>query len=116
MADIGVSFEQSNGKIDIRVHEDKRPILDLSVAEHGWSDVNHLYQAFMRDASGAYKVNIHMEGRFTEHEEETGHLKLYDHPMCEGLRPGEIETYPFRELWMQNGVQTFEELETLSLV
>jgi hypothetical protein len=113
MADVGVNFEAKNGKIDIRVHDDGKPILDYGVAEHQWSRVNHLYQAFMADDSGEYKVDIHMEGRFTEHEEETGWLELHDHPICAKLRAGEIETYPFRELWMQNGVQTFEELEAL---
>ena len=113
MADVGVSVTEAPGKIDIRVHERGRPILDFGVTRHQWSDVNHLYQAFMNDGSGEYKVDIHMQGRFTEHEEETGHLELHEHPMCEKLRAGEIETYPFRELWMQKGVQTFEELESL---
>lgn len=112
-ADVGVTFRSRNGKIDIRVHEGSRPVLDFGVAQHQWSDVNHLYQAFMQDESGEYKVDIHMEGRFTEHEEESGWLELHDHPMCERLRPDEIETYPFRELWMRNGMQTFEELEAL---
>ena len=113
MADIAVDFEQTDGKIEIRAHENGRPILDYGVAQHQWSRVNHLYQAFMADESGDYKVDIHMQGRFTEHEEEAGHLELHDHPMCERLRPDEIESYPFRELWMQKGMQTFEELEAL---
>ena len=116
MEDIGLKFEQNDGRIDIRVHENGRPILDFGVSQHDWSDVDHLYQSFMKDEAGAYKVDLRMEGRFTEHEEETGHIELYDHPMTEMLRKDEIETYPFRELWMRNGVQTFEELETLSLV
>jgi hypothetical protein len=60
-----------------------------------------------------FKANIHMAGRFTEHEEETGELTLHDHPMCEKLRVDEIASYPFREMWMKDGLQTFEELDTI---
>jgi len=116
MEDIAMTFDESPGKIDIRVHERGRPVLDFGVTEHQWSEVSHLYQAFMNDDSGEYKVDIHMQGRFTEHEEETGWLELHDHPMCAKLRDAEIETYPFRELWMRKGLQTFEELETLQRV
>lgn len=36
--------------------------------------------------------------------------------MTAQLDPGEIEDVPFRELWMKDGMQTFEELETLATV
>jgi hypothetical protein len=33
--------------------------------------------------------------------------------MCEAVLNGNVASYPFRELWMQNGVQTFQELQTI---
>jgi len=67
----------------------------------------------MHTQADQFKVNVHMKGRFTEHEEETGELTVYDHPMCDKLHVNDIAVYPFREMWMQNGVQTFEELESI---
>jgi len=76
-------------------------------------DADDLYQSFMHTQADRFKVNVHMKGRFTEHEEETGELMLYDHPMCDKLHINDIAAYPFREMWMQHGVQTFEELESI---
>jgi hypothetical protein len=76
--------------------------------------VDHLYQSFMVDGEAGLKVDIHMRGRFSEHEEEKGTLRLHDHPMGRGLDADEIATHPFRELWMRDGLQAFEELETLA--
>jgi hypothetical protein len=75
--------------------------------------VNHLYQAFTVDTPRRFKADIHMQGDFTEHEEETGGIEIYPHPMCEPLLNADVASFPFRELWMKNGVQTFEELQSL---
>jgi hypothetical protein len=113
MQDVGVAFTETPGRIEIRVEEKGRPVLDFSVTDHEWQPVNHLYQCFMRDGDRRHKVDIHMEGRLTEHEEEKGTLTLHAHAMCRDLPPDEVASYPFRELWMKDGVQTFEELETI---
>ena len=113
MADIAVDFEESDGQINMKVRECSMPILDFSVNSHNWSDVDHLYQSFMIKTNDKFKVDIHMRGTFTEHEEETGEIDLHDHPMCERLLDADVESYPFRELWMKDGVQVFEDLEPI---
>jgi hypothetical protein len=113
MGDVQVSFEEKQGRMTIGVTDAGKPVIDLSIASHDWSEVDHLYQSFMRDNETRFKVDIHMQGRFCEHEEEAGRITFHDHPLCAQLDPREVAATPFRELWMQNGVQTFEELETL---
>lgn len=114
MSDIAADFNIEGGRVGVRVREGDRSVLDFSVSDHKWSRVNHLYQAFMvDDSSGKYRADIHMEGEFAEHEEETGDLELHRHPMSDSLLDAGVASYPFRELWMKNGVQTFEELQTL---
>jgi hypothetical protein len=113
MSNIAVEFNESGGKVEVKVSEGDKPILDYTVNEHKWLEVDHLYQSFMIDNEKKFKADIHMKGSFTEHEEESGELEFHDHPMCEPIKDAEIESYPFRELWMKNGVQTFQELETL---
>lgn len=113
MRNVVVDMDVTDGTMSIHVWDNSTPILDYVVTEHDFEPVNHLYQSFMWDETGSYKVDIHMEGAHSEHEEERGSLTLYDHPMTEGLTKDEVSTYPFREQWMKNGVQTFEELEEL---
>jgi len=113
MKNVSVDFEESNKRMSVRVHEAGVPILDFAISPHTWVDADDLYQSFMHTQADRFKVNVHMKGRFTEHEEETGELMLYDHPMCDKLHINDIAVYPFREMWMQNGVQTFEELESI---
>jgi hypothetical protein len=114
MSDIQLDFEEAENHVICRCHEGGTPIMDLTVRRHQWSRVDHLYQSFMVDGPTGLKVDIHMEGEFSEHEEELGKIVIHDHPMCQGLDPDEVSEVPFRELWMRNGVQTFEELETLA--
>lgn len=116
MADVAVDFTEREGGVDVRVREEEEPILDLSVADHKWEKADDLYQAFMANRAASYKVDIHMRGTFSEHEEEAGQLLLHEHAMTERLEIAEIEVVPFRELWMKDGMQTFEELETLAVV
>jgi hypothetical protein len=116
MADVGVDFAEKNGALAVHVREGKREILDLHIGSHKWAKADDLYQAFMADDDGNFKVDIHMRGVFSEHEEERGKIALHRHPMTEALDADEIESVPFRELWMKDGMQTFEELETLATV
>jgi hypothetical protein len=116
MADVQVDFARTEDRLTAHVREGRRPILDLTIGSHKWESADDLYQAFMADRDGSFKVDIHMRGMFSEHEEETGELVLHPHPMTERLDPAEIEPVPFRELWMRDGLQTFEELETLATV
>lgn len=113
MKDITVDFEESNGRMSVRVREDRASILDFRISQHTWMDADDPYQSFMHTGEDRFKVNVHMKGSFTEHEEETGDLTIYDHPMCRKLRVDEIAGYPFREMWMKDGVQTFQELEPI---
>ena len=113
MKDITVDFEESDGRMSVRIRDGRAPILDFAISEHAWTDADDPYQSFMHSGEARFRVNVHMKGRFSEHEEETGDLTLYEHPMCHRLRVDEIAAYPFREMWMKDGVQTFQELESI---
>jgi hypothetical protein len=64
----------------------------------------------MHDNDGTYLANITMEGEHSEHEEETGRIKLFPHPFNKLLALSEVSETPFREMWMRKGLQTFEPL------
>jgi len=110
MEDVGVIFQPQGRTITARVLAEGAPVAELTITDYSWQKVSHLYQSFMKDDEGAYLANITMEGNQSEHEEETGRLKLYEHPFNKDLAISEIYENPFRELWMRDGVQTFEPL------
>jgi hypothetical protein len=113
MKDIDIEFTESQESLLVRVHEKEKPILDLTVTDFSKEPDTLLFNAFTTDEEDKFKVNIFMQGQHSEHEEETGSLKLYPHQMTEGLDLDDISTVPFREQWFRQGLQTFEELETI---
>jgi hypothetical protein len=113
MEDVGIRFEPQGRSLTAKVEAGGAPVAALTIGDHSWQPVSHLYQSFMKDDSGAYLASITMEGQQSEHEEETGRLKLHDHPFNKDLVISEIYEQPFRELWMRDGMQTFEPLKTL---
>ena len=100
----------------LRREVDGSPVADLTITDHSWNPVSHLYQAFMKDDRGAYLASITMEGQQSEHEEETGRIQLHEHPFNKDLVISEIYEQPFREMWMREGRQTFEPLIQLQTV
>jgi hypothetical protein len=116
MEDVEVGFDRQAKAVTARVKVEGSPVADLTITDHSWNPVSHLYQCFMKDDQGAYLANITMEGRQSEHEEETGRIKLHEHPFNKDLEISEIYEQPFREMWMREGRQTFEPLIQLQTV
>ena len=86
------------------------PIVDISVHQTKWSLVSDRYQSFMRDQDGSFLATFAMDGHQSEHEDERGDITLYDHPFNAKLDIGSVTTTPFREIWMRDGIQTFDPL------
>ncbi len=116
MEDVEVRFDRHGEAVTARVEVDGSPVADLTITDHSWNPVSHLYQAFMKDDRGAYLASITMEGQQSEHEEETGRIQLHEHPFNKDLVISEIYEQPFREMWMREGQQTFEPLMQLQTV
>ena len=109
MSDVEIGFEPGPGRLTARVGADGAPVADMTITEHSWSPVSHLYQSFMRDGDQTYLAHITMEGKQSEHEDEKGLLKLYDHPFNQQLVISEVYETPFRELWMLAAAKDVEE-------
>ena len=110
MEDVEMSFTRDGSRITAKVSAEGESVAELTISDHSWHPVSHLYQSFMKNDVGAYLANILMEGDQSEHEEETGLLVLSDHPFNRDLVISEVYEIPFRELWMRGGVQTFDPL------
>ncbi len=113
MHDINIDFTTTDHDITVAASHGGKPILDMRITDYEWETVEHHYQAFEHDASGSYMASMRMNARFSENEEERGSIQLYAHDFTAGLDIDGVNTTPFRELWMRDGLQTFQPLETL---
>jgi len=115
MDDVETELEPGDdGKsLTARVKADGTLALEMTITDHSWDEVSHLYQSFQQDDDGKYMCNILFEGEKSEHEEETGRIKLHDHPFNKGIMISEVFEQPFREMWMRKGHQLFDPLRTL---
>jgi hypothetical protein len=113
MKDLEIGFSRSDGQMEVNVRDGASPVLDAVVTEYSFEPARNLYNSFMTDGDARFKANIYMEAPHSEHEEERGSLTLHEHPMTDPLTLSEVSTYPFREQWYGEGMQTFEPLETL---
>lgn len=114
MEDIELAFHATNGEIRLEAAQGGAPIVDMRITDYGWEPAEHLYQSFMRDASGSYMAKILMAAPFSENEEERGDLELHPHAFTAAIDRDAVTTTPFRELWMRDGLQTFHPLQQLS--
>jgi hypothetical protein len=113
MEDIEVEFLREEDKVTAKVKADGAPALEMTITDHSWQPVSHLYQSFQADDSGTYMANILFEGAKSEHEEEKGRIVLNDNAFNRDLVLSEVYEKPFRELWMRKGCQLFDPLVKL---
>ncbi len=114
-----VRFDRSAHEIRVTAGEGGSEALALSVTAEervAWETVDHRYQTFMNDDSGAYLSVLTMKGPFMEHEEERGRLILHPHAFTASLDPRAVQTTPFREQWMKDGRETIYPLQSLAPV
>jgi hypothetical protein len=113
MEDVDIRFDRQPDRIAVQVKADGAPVADLTIHQYAFNPVSHLHQAFMKDGDANYIAQITMEGQHSEHEDEKGIVKLYDHPFNKALAIAEVYEVPFREQWMREGRQTFQPLVQL---
>lgn len=113
MEDVDIAFDRQGDHIAVKVKADGAPVADMTIYPYAWKPVSHLHQSFMKDGDASYFAQITMEGEHSEHEDEKGIVKLYDHPFNKELAIPDVYEVPFREQWMREGVQTFQPLVQL---
>lgn len=113
MDDIDIKFDVGEHQITVRAAHGGSKILDMTITDYEWEPVDHLYQAFEHDKTGTYMATMAMAAQFSENEEERGNIEIYPHAFTKSLDPEGVNNTPFRELWMRDGKQTFDPLETI---
>jgi hypothetical protein len=113
MEDVAIEWRREGARVSAQVSAEGEPVAELSITERSWAPISQVFQAFMSDDSGSYLAKMQFDGEQSEHENEEGRLVLAEHPFNRELAISDVYDVPFRELWMRNGVQTFDPLRTL---
>ena len=113
MEDVDIAFDRAPDRITVHVKADGAPVADMTIHQYAFNPVSHLHQSFMKDGEANYLAQITMEGPHSEHEDEKGVVKLFDHPFNKSLSIADVYEVPFREQWMRDGRQTFQPLVQL---
>jgi hypothetical protein len=113
MDDVEVAFEPGDRKLTARVRAEGSPAVELTITDHSWTPVSQLFQSLQQDEGGRYLANIVFHREQSEHEEETGRIKLHDHAFNKNVVIPDVYEEPFREMWMRSGVQLFDPLVRL---
>jgi hypothetical protein len=113
MEDVDVEWHVDGTTATARVGTGGEPVAELTVTDHSWARISQLFQAFMKDGKGAYLAHMVFDGEQSEHEDEKGRVVLHGHPFNAELDIAEVYDVPFREMWMRDGVQTFDPLVQL---
>jgi hypothetical protein len=105
--DVEIDLVSEGESVTARIMGSEGPIAELTVFEYEWARTSYVYQCFLKEPSASYLANVRVDAELSEHEEERGRLKLYDHPFNAGVVIGDVYDVPFREAWMREGTQDF---------
>jgi len=109
--DIDAQFIETPDRLRVRVFGAGTPILDMSVTPAAWETTTHLLQGFMMNGDQRLRTTLQISGDYTVHENESGQMTLFPHPMTGDLLKHEVSAEPFREHWFKNGTEVFHKLE-----
>ncbi len=117
--DISIDFSESadgqtiSARVSCHLGE---PIVDMRISQSGkWHPAYQAYQSFQCDETGSYIGIMDMKGRLSEHEENTGSIRLYPHRLFDPLDLSAMDTMPLREMWMKEGVESYHEIVTVAV-
>lgn len=109
--DIDVQFIETDDRLRIRVFGEGSQIVDMSITPGAWETTTHLLQGFMMNGEQRLRTTLQISGDYTVHENESGRMTLFPHPMTADLLRNEVSAEPFREHWFKNGTEVFHKLE-----
>lgn len=108
---IDLRFVERRDDLRIQVWADADPVIDMTVTLHKWKSTTHLLQSYMMDGERRLKADVEISGTYSMHEHESGHLKLFPHPITKDLTLDEVSASPFREHWLKEGCEVFSALQ-----
>lgn len=114
MEDVEIQWSAEGRALQARISAEGEPVAELRILDHSWTRVSQMFQAFIKNDAGSYLARMVFDGEQSEHEDEKGRLVLHEHAFNRELQISEIYEVPFREMWMRDGVQTFDPLVALS--
>lgn len=103
----GLRFSRDGERRSVDLYDEGTPVLSLSVKHNPTWERDRLYQVFTRSDGRLHRVALSVEGSVSEHNEETGRLTLYDHPIADRLADLVADDEALFEQSMDDGLERF---------
>lgn len=106
--EVDINFDRQGETRSVSVSHGGARIIELAVRSLGSLEpTSRSFQCFSSQGEQLYRAAVDITGQLCEHEEETGQLIIGPHEA--GLQLGELfqERIPFREQFMESGVEYF---------
>lgn len=108
---IETRFSQEGPMHHAEVLTDGERLLRLAVKKGRTGEsTSRLYQCFAQQ-DPLFDAPVQMRGWVAEHQEEVGRLELSDHAWVRGLESALEDNVPFREQFVENGLEDFGDMK-----
>ncbi len=107
---LDIEFRRDGQQRSVHVHDRGELVLTLSVKRSAGVPSDRLYQVFSARDGQLHRVNLHILGDLDEHQDETGRLQLYAHPITSRIESALLDDRPIVEQSIESGEQQFSDL------
>lgn len=106
---VEMEFLRDGNRRTLRVRDGQVPLLTMSVERHRGVPSSRLYQVFTDKDGQLNRANVRFIGELDEHQDETGRLELFSHPLAERLAGALLDDIPVVEQSMDAGEEQYSD-------
>jgi len=105
-----IELLQAEDRRILRVSDEGKPLLTLSVKRNGAAPTSRLFQVFTTNKGVLHRANVRFIGDLDEHQDETGHLELFPHAVTDRLSNALLDDLPIVEQSMDSGEEQYADV------
>lgn len=107
---VKIDLAQAENRRILRVTDEGKPLLTLSVQRNGGGPSSRLFQVFTTHKGVLHRANVRFIGDLDEHQNETGRLELFSHPVADRIAPALHDDLPIVEQSMNAGEEQYADV------
>lgn len=107
---VNIELTQVENRRILRVVDNGNPILSLHVQRQGGGSASRLFQVFTTHKGILHRANVRFLGDLDEHQNETGKLELFPHPLADRIAAALQDDLPIVEQSMDAGEEQYADV------
>lgn len=107
---VEINLSQNDDRRILRVYDQGKPLLTLTVQRNGGAPATRLFQVFTTNEGALHRANVRFIGDLDEHQNETGRLELFSHPLADRIAQVLLDDLPIVEQSMNAGEEQYADV------